>query len=425
MDAIQTIASIRWMLLRRLLAVWLLVSLAATAITYCLEISRFEDGLVALANQEIRNLSGLLTVETNDAQRLLADETRQFVNTHYLWINVRDNQGKLVREFANTKLEALIDQLRRLTQPMALDGRPSFEMLHVGEQPVIRILVAVPAPQGKLFMEGAFLLDNTIVRQQREKIWRTVGFNLLASLATALAVYPVVLLLYRSLVLASKDILRGNLEAASVLGSAIAKRDSQTGEHNYRVTVYAIYLAETVGVPTTEMRSLIIGALLHDVGKIGIADTILRKPGPLDDREFAEMREHVRLGLEIVADSHWLKMACEVIGSHHEKFDGSGYPQGLQAEEIPLAARIFAIVDVFDALTSRRPYKEAMSLSSAMEILKQGAGKHFDPELLESFAGIASSAYDEISSKSEAELREMLSGLLSRFFLVPNADASE
>lgn len=264
-----------------------------------------------------------------------------------------------------------------------------------------------------------------ILRQQREKIWRTIGFNLLASLATALAVYPVVLLLYRSLVLASKDILRGNLEAASVLGSAIAKRDSQTGEHNYRVTVYAIYLAKTVGVPSTEMRSLIIGALLHDVGKIGIADTILRKPGPLDDREFAEMQEHVRLGLEIVADSHWLTMASEIIGGHHEKFDGSGYPRGLQGEEIPLAARIFAIVDVFDALTSRRSYKEAMTASSAMEILKQGAGKHFDPELLESFATIVNNVYDEISSKNEAELREMLSSLLPRFFLVPISGTSK
>ena len=146
MDAIQTIASIRWMLLRRLLAVWLLVSMAATAITYYLEISRFEDGLVALATEEIRNLSGLLTVEANDAQRLLADEARHFVNTHYLWINVRDNQGKFVREFANPKFETLIDQLRRLTQPIALDGRPRFKMLRVGEQPVIRILVAVPSP---------------------------------------------------------------------------------------------------------------------------------------------------------------------------------------------------------------------------------------------------------------------------------------
>lgn len=132
MDAVQTIASIRWMLLRRLLAVWLVVSMAATAITYWLEISRFEDGLVALATEEIRNLSGLLTVESNDAQRLLADETRQFVNTHYLWINVRDGQGKIVREFANPKFDALIDQLRRLTRPMALAGRPNFETLRVG-----------------------------------------------------------------------------------------------------------------------------------------------------------------------------------------------------------------------------------------------------------------------------------------------------
>ncbi|WP_295002356.1 HD-GYP domain-containing protein [uncultured Dechloromonas sp.] len=420
MSAIQTIASIRWMLLRRLLAVWLVVSLVAAGMTYYLEVSRFEEGLVAIASEEVRHLSTSPAGDTDEAQSLLANETRQFISTHYLWIKVHDDQGKLVRELANPTFEKLTDQLQPSIQAMARDGRRHFEKLQIGEQPVIRILVTVPAPEGKLFLEGAFLLDRLTLQQQRAKTWRTIGFVLLSSLLTALALYPVVLLLYRSLIKASKEILRGNLEIAAVLGSAIAKRDSDTGEHNYRVTLYAIHLAKAVEAPTEAMRGLIIGSFLHDVGKIGIPDAILLKPGRLDDQEFAEMREHVRLGLEIVADSHWLKIARDIIGHHHEKYDGSGYPKGLRGDEIPFAARIFAIVDVFDALTSRRPYKEALTAQQALEIQGEGAGSHFDPSLLEQFRRIASQLHSEIHDKNEAELRESLTGLLPRYFLKLN-----
>ncbi|MBL8066764.1 MAG: HD domain-containing protein, partial [Chthonomonadaceae bacterium] len=263
-----------------------------------------------------------------------------------------------------------------------------------------------------MYFEGAFLLDQQTQDQQQEKIWRMLAFILFASLATVIAVYPIVLLLYRSLLKASKDILRGNLEIASVLGTAIAKRDSDTGEHNYRVTLYAIRLAEAVNLPMAEMRSLILGAFLHDVGKIGIPDAILLKPGRLSETEFAAMRKHVELGLDIVAPSHWLLIARDIIGKHHEKYDGSGYPLGLCGEAIPLTARIFAIVDVFDALTSHRPYKVPMPVEDAVSILLKHSGQHFDPALVGQFTRIVADIHAEICAKSEAELAEKLGQLL-------------
>ena len=132
-----------------------------------------------------------------------------------------------------------------------------------------------------------------------------------------------------------------------------------------------------------------IRTFLHDVGKIGVRDSILLKPGRLDKDEYEIMKTHVRHGLDIVKRSAWLKDATDVVGYHHEKFNGEGYFENLAGEKIPIAARIFAIADVFDALTSERPYKKAFSLEQAISILKEGKETHFDPQLLDVFIDIA------------------------------------
>jgi len=163
-------------------------------------------------------------------------------------------------------------------------------------------------------------------------------------------------------------------------------------------------LGKAVGLPAVEMRQLTLGAFLHDVGKIGISDNILLKPGKLTDAEFATMRTHVALGVDIIKQSDWLQGARDVIEGHHEKFDGSGYLRGLKGEQIPLNARIFAIVDVFDALTSRRPYKAPMPLEEALAIIRRDAGTHFDPWLVELFVNLAPSLYADIGQANAGEL---------------------
>ncbi len=419
MPAIHTINSIHWMLLRRLLAVWLLVALAVTGIGYYIEVNKFEEGLSAIAASEMRTLSAKVAPDGDKEQQVLAEETKDFIRKHYLWIRVYNHHGRLVRELYNPKYTNLTEALKATISPMPHDGRRHFETRDINGQKVIHILVTLTTSESPspLYFEGAFLLDQQTQDRQQEKIWRMLAFILFASLATVIAVYPIVLLLYRSLIKASKDILRGNLEIASVLGTAIAKRDSDTGEHNYRVTLYAIRLAEAVNLPMAEMRSLILGAFLHDVGKIGIPDAILLKPGRLSETELAAMRKHVELGLDIVAPSHWLLIARDIIGKHHEKYDGSGYPLGLCGETIPLTARIFAIVDVFDALTSHRPYKVPMPVEDAVSILLKHSGQHFDPALLGQFTRIVADIHAEISAKSEAELAEKLGQLLPDYFL--------
>ena len=156
------------------------------------------------------------------------------------------------------------------------------------------------------------------------------------------------------------------------------------------------------------MQSLIAGSFLHDVGKIGIPDAILLKPGKLDAAEFEIMRTHVCQGEEIVTGMGWLDGANAVVAGHHEKWNGSGYPRRLQGEEIPLAARIFAVADVFDALCSRRPYKEPMSFEAAMAILEKDTGSHFDPAVMAVFRPMAREVFDCLAECDEEGARRLL-----------------
>ncbi len=165
--------------------------------------------------------------------------------------------------------------------------------------------------------------------------------------------------------------------------SALEFRDGETDGHSRRVTEMAVLLAKRMGIQGQELVSLRRGALLHDIGKIGVPDVILRKPGPLNDDEWEIMRTHPAISLELLSRITFLKDALDIPGSHHERWDGSGYPKGLRGEEIPLAARIFAVVDVWDALRSDRPYRKAWPTEEVKAYLQQQAGAQLDPRVVE------------------------------------------
>ena len=170
------------------------------------------------------------------------------------------------------------------------------------------------------------------------------------------------------------------------LAAALELRDDGTGAHAERVTKLALSLAREVAPELAMDPELEYGFLLHDLGKIGVPDAILLKPGPLTRRETEEMRYHPILGEKIVANIPYLAgLARQVVAAHHERWDGSGYPRGLARERIPLAARIFAIVDVWDAITSDRPYRPAYTIDQALAHIREQSGKHFDPQVVEVF----------------------------------------
>nr|WP_227657596.1 two-component system response regulator [Candidatus Magnetaquicoccus inordinatus] len=171
------------------------------------------------------------------------------------------------------------------------------------------------------------------------------------------------------------------------LGRAAEFRDNETGLHVLRMSHYAQLLGAACGMSEAETILLLNASPLHDVGKIGIPDHILLKPGKLTEEEFLQIRNHPEIGAEIIGkeDSPLLKMAFQIAYTHHEKWNGSGYPRGLQGNDIPLVGRISAIADVFDAITSARPYKKAWPLEEALAWLQQESGRHFDPHLLHLF----------------------------------------
>ena len=180
------------------------------------------------------------------------------------------------------------------------------------------------------------------------------------------------------------------LEIVQRLGRAAEYKDNETGQHVLRMSHYAQLLALAVGFDPRDAEDLLHAAPMHDVGKIGIPDHILRKPQGLTPDEWAVMRSHAAIGADIIGEhaSGVLHIAGKIALRHHEKWDGSGYPDGLAGEAIPLEARIVAITDVFDALTSVRPYKAAWSVEDAVALLEREAGKHFDPALVPAFIGI-------------------------------------
>jgi putative two-component system response regulator len=187
-----------------------------------------------------------------------------------------------------------------------------------------------------------------------------------------------------------EELVETRLQIIQRLGRAAEFKDNETGLHVIRMSHYSRLLALAAGYGERFADELLNAAPMHDIGKIGIPDAILLKPGKLDADEWNIMRSHAEIGARIIGEdkSSLLQMAATIALSHHERWDGTGYPQGLQGEAIPLAARIVAIADVFDALTSKRPYKHAWTVDEAFALIASEAGKHFDPALAACFLGL-------------------------------------
>jgi putative nucleotidyltransferase with HDIG domain len=171
-------------------------------------------------------------------------------------------------------------------------------------------------------------------------------------------------------------------------GELVEAKDHYTAGHCQRVAEHACALAAAVGIPERELTWFRVGALLHDVGKTEVPERVLNKPGPLDTEEWTEMREHTLKGDRIVAELGFPWDIRPLVRSHHERWDGSGYPDGLSGEDIPLPARILAVADVYDALTTDRPYRPAFRRADALRIMEQEAGRSLDPQLFRTFRGL-------------------------------------
>ena len=218
-----------------------------------------------------------------------------------------------------------------------------------------------------------------------------------------------------SLVAARTDQLQAALEelkrsydiTLEVLGEALDYKDRETEGHSKRVTAYTMAIASRMGIPKEQIETIARGAFLHDIGKMAIPDNILNKPGKLNSDEVVIMREHCYLGYKLVQKIPVLREAAEIVYSHQERFDGTGYPRGLKSEDIPLGARIFSVADTLDAITSDRPYRPRQSMQAARAEIKRCSGSQFDPEVVEVFLEMPDSIWEDLRKDIDAQIERV------------------
>jgi putative nucleotidyltransferase with HDIG domain len=224
-----------------------------------------------------------------------------------------------------------------------------------------------------------------LVHDPAHMVWAQSAKGWLFVLLTGLMLYWLVGRDLRRLAAINRQLVHGHEQALRVLVSAMDIRHKETRDHSDRVMRMAMGLARLTGMQGDALLALKFGALLHDIGKLAIPDAILIKPGKLDEEEMAQMRRHPEIGRELMEQVDFLRKATDIPYAHHERWDGTGYPRGLRGEEIPLAARIFSIVDVWDALSFPRVYKPAWPEHEVLAYLRDAAGSQLDPQLVRLF----------------------------------------
>ncbi len=430
---------IHWLLIRRLVMAACIISMVLVSVTWInlrdRAVERVLDRVIMAASLfslqagELLDHPGLpdreglrheLDVFTANSASPYDSSFRQM--GRFVYVRIYDTGARRIASLSDPTYGDIAAVNRRMNDAalhIPRQGSNPHQIFRLNGKPLISVIAPLTSSNDAVvaYLEGVFAVSEAAMTAARTETLKTLAWVMAIVLATTITLYPVIISLLGRLTRTSRNLLDSHMETLNVLGSAIAKRDSDTDAHNYRVTIMAVMLAEAFGLTAREMRSLIKGAFLHDVGKIGIPDSILHKPGKLDTDEYAIMKTHVVKGLEIIGRSRWLKDAVDVVGGHHEKMDGSGYPNGRNGTDTPVSARIFAIADVFDALTSRRPYKEPLPYDDTLAILEKGRGTHFDAELLDLFKKIAPDCYDRLANREDRQLKAMLGDVAHKYFM--------
>ncbi len=410
-------------LILRLGLAWILLSAVLGTGIYLIEHEKIDNFVMSLAeiesNKFLADEINLLVDLTPEKVAILRQKSQEHLSAGgFSIIEFYDRNKKQIVELSRDDTEKLESKMNLLKHDRLMTEDMQYEKIHIDDQMFIRVLTPLRTTNGRIvgYFEGAYQVDRRIMNDIRERVLFSLIQVVITVLISTVVLYPIIVALNKGLIKYSADLSSANMGILEVLGSAIAKRDSDTSSHNYRVTIYAVRLAESMHLNGEVIQALIKGAFLHDVGKIAISDNILLKPGKLTDEEFEIMKTHVEHGVEIIGSYAWLRDAEKVVRYHHEKFSGEGYSNGLKGAAIPIAAKIFSVIDVFDALTSKRPYKEPFSFEKSMHIINEEREKHFDPAILDAFNEVGESIFHEIHEADETYLRDTVQTLISKYF---------
>lgn len=319
------------------------------------------------------------------------DTIIQLTGAHRAFLMLQDAAGELYTAFGrNWKLESLkpgeyeisrtvVDRVVQRGEALLTTNAqedPRFDGIQSIVAYSLRSILCVPL-KVKQDLIGVIYADNRV----REGIFTENHRFLLSAFADQAAAALENARLFNDLSMSYDQTLES-------LVRALDAREKETEQHTRRVELYSMALAEQMGLSDDKLIEIRRGALMHDIGKIGVRDAILQKPGPLTDKEWEEMRKHPEIGLSIIQDILFFEGADDIVGSHHEHYDGSGYPRGLVSDQIPLGARIFAVADALDAITSDRVYRKAQPFKAAYEEIMRCRGTQFDPKIVDAFRSI-------------------------------------
>ncbi len=332
-------------------------------------------------NVDEKSLDGLLALLAQEAKTILeADRCTIYIldkKNKVLWSKVAQGTLETIRFSLDKGIAGEAARKGRLINVKDAQKDPRFNAeIDQLTKYATRSLLTVPMKNLRNEVVGVFQVLNKIGRSPFNKEDETI----LTILASQGAVAVENVQLYEQVRDAAQDtILR--------LASAAEYKDQDTGRHLLRMSQYASLIAGEAGFAKEFCQNILLASPMHDIGKLGVPDAILGKAGSLNDQEWVEMKKHTFYGGEILkdAENELIRMSQRIAMSHHEKFDGSGYPAGLKGEEIPVEGRITALADVFDALTSKRAYKDKFSVEKALGIIREGNGRHFDPKIIEAF----------------------------------------
>lgn len=362
----------KWLALR-LAIVWLVLSLISGLLVHYIGHAQLYGHIDQMAKTESATYMAEFTEYLQDPSDYALAFLQQRIEgvieqDNFVALRLYDKNLKIVAEAFKSSLREIEGKIGWPAGTSALPAGAGKKLEVNGETYLtVSYPVETGGQKGTGRLDGIYHAPGEILAGIRHQSYGSVSLVVVTILLTSIVLYPMIIRLNSQLVKYSNTLALTNVGMLKVLGSAIAKRDSDTNIHNYRVTLYSVRLGEWLDISRVAMQGLIKGAFLHDVGKIAISDRILLKPGKLTDEEFAIMKTHVNHGEDIISGYEWLRDAGDVVRCHHEKFDGSGYPNSIAGDGIPQNARIFAIADVFDAITSRRSYKAPITLDNRLK----------------------------------------------------------
>ncbi len=414
---------IHGLLVRRILGVCILAILLVVAATSYLEIKKLESTLLSNAQKEARIFVPLFLEQLDkrvDSENVTVSSSFSDSINHTSFIDVKllDRQNKIFFEKKRVGADLINKRFLDTGIEPVFGDKPDGNWLFADKQIYLNTVIPVIGLQdddviGHLQAIYRSSLDDT--RQIATRILLSCLIGVCSVLICGILMYPGLVFFHNRLIKNSSDLNRANNFLLKQLGTALAKSDVGLPEHNHRTLIYAVRLAEKLNLTRSQIRSLIQGAFLHDLGMLDLDSTMLMKPTSLGSKERAQMQGHVKKGAALIKPYRWLRDGKDLIRCHHEKYDGSGYPAGLSHDKIPLEARIFAIVDAFDALTSKRPYREAQELDRAIEMLELESASHFDPVLLAPFIEMAPQLFAIVSKMEGKALERELSGVLKKY----------